>query len=219
MYLRIALELYLKRLVVGGIERVYEIGRIFRNEGVDSTHSPEFTMLEAYEAYGDYNTMADPDPRHRARRRAAVGSARGARRARRRDRPRRAMANYDDPQAVSEAVGTDVTIDTDAEELRAIAARYDVALPPGSTGHDHGVVILELFEKLVEHTLIEPTFMRDYPVSVSAPRATAPRRPAIGRGVGSCREWRRARARILGTGRSDRAAPQIDGTVAIGRRW
>ena len=57
LYLRIALELYLKRLVVGGIERVYEIGRIFRNEGADSTHNPEFTMLEAYEAYGDYNTI------------------------------------------------------------------------------------------------------------------------------------------------------------------
>src|SRR6185436_18148545 len=58
-YLRIALELYLKRLIVGGIDRVYEIGRIFRNEGVDSTHSPEFTMLEAYEAYGDYDSMAE----------------------------------------------------------------------------------------------------------------------------------------------------------------
>ncbi len=58
LYLRIALELYLKRLVVGGIEKVYEIGRNFRNEGVDATHNPEFTMLEAYEAYGDYNTMA-----------------------------------------------------------------------------------------------------------------------------------------------------------------
>ena len=59
LYLRIALELYLKRLVVGGIEKVYEIGRIFRNEGVDATHNPEFTMLEAYEAYGDYNTIGD----------------------------------------------------------------------------------------------------------------------------------------------------------------
>ena len=58
LYLRIALELYLKRLVVGGIERVYEIGRIFRNEGADATHNPEFTMLEVYQAYGDYNTMA-----------------------------------------------------------------------------------------------------------------------------------------------------------------
>ena len=58
MYLRIAIELYLKRLVVGGLDRVFEIGRNFRNEGVDATHSPEFTMLEVYEAYGDYNTMA-----------------------------------------------------------------------------------------------------------------------------------------------------------------
>ena len=58
LYLRIALELYLKRLVVGGIERVYEIGRIFRNEGADASHNPEFTMLEAYQAYGDYDTMA-----------------------------------------------------------------------------------------------------------------------------------------------------------------
>src|SRR5690606_39389012 len=59
MTLRIALELHLKRAVVGGIDRVYEIGRIFRNEGIDSTHSPEFTMLEAYQAYGDYDTMAE----------------------------------------------------------------------------------------------------------------------------------------------------------------
>jgi lysyl-tRNA synthetase class 2 len=58
LYLRIALELYLKRLVVGGIEKVYEIGRIFRNEGADATHNPEFTMLEAYQAYADYNGMA-----------------------------------------------------------------------------------------------------------------------------------------------------------------
>ena len=59
VYLRIALELYLKRLVVGGIEKVFEIGRIFRNEGVDTTHNPEFTMLEAYEAYGDYNAIGE----------------------------------------------------------------------------------------------------------------------------------------------------------------
>src|SRR5271155_3268989 len=59
LYLRISLELYLKRLMVGGIERVYEIGRVFRNEGVDSTHNPEFTMLELYQAYGNYETMMD----------------------------------------------------------------------------------------------------------------------------------------------------------------
>ena len=113
MYLRIALELYLKRLVVGGIEQVYEIGRNFRNEGVDSTHSPEFTMLEAYEAYGDYNTMADADPRARARRGAARCGIDGrARRARWRDRPRRPSgAQLPILDAVSEAVGEEVDVD------------------------------------------------------------------------------------------------------------
>lgn len=163
MYLRIALELYLKRIVVGGIERVYEIGRIFRNEGVDSTHSPEFTMLEAYEAYGDYDTMAAltreivldaaatlgttvvPDGRGGTIDLAA---------------PWRSVTVHD---AVSAAVGIPVTIDTPVEELRAIAKRHEVVLQPG---WDHGQVLLELYEKLVEHTLIEPTFVRDYPASV-----------------------------------------------------
>ncbi len=99
MYLRIAIELYLKRVVVGGIERVYEIGRIFRNEGVDSTHSPEFTMLEAYEAYGDYNTMAVLTRDIVLDAARAVGTARGARRSRRVDRPRRPLANDDDPSS------------------------------------------------------------------------------------------------------------------------
>ena len=98
MYLRIAIELYLKRLVVGGLDRVYEIGRNFRNEGVDATHSPEFTMLEVYEAYGDYNTMADADPRDRARCRSRAGQHRGAGRARRRDRPRGRVAAPADPR-------------------------------------------------------------------------------------------------------------------------
>lgn len=166
MYLRIAIELYLKRVVVGGIERVYEIGRIFRNEGVDSTHSPEFTMLEAYEAYGDYNTMAALTRDIVLDAALAVGTARvpdGRGGSIDLAAPWRTMTIH---QAVSQAVDTDVTIDTDVEDLRAIAARYDVVLPPGPTGHDHGVVILELFEKLVEHTLVEPTFIRDYPVSV-----------------------------------------------------
>ena len=110
LYLRIALELYLKRLVVGGIEKVFEIGRIFRNEGVDATHNPEFTMLEAYEAYGDYDTVATlareliqeaavaatacrwraGTGRSTTSRRVAVqhGVRRDLRRARRRDRPR-----------------------------------------------------------------------------------------------------------------------------------
>jgi lysyl-tRNA synthetase class 2 len=166
MYLRIALELYLKRVVVGGIERVYEIGRIFRNEGVDSTHSPEFTMLEAYEAYGDYNTMAALTHEIVLDAALAVGSAvvpdgRGG--AIDLAAPWRTMTIH---QAVSQAVGEELSIDTDIEKLRAISAQYDVALPSGQSGHDHGHIVLELFEKLVEHTLVEPTFIRDYPVSV-----------------------------------------------------
>ena len=163
MYLRIALELYLKRIVVGGIERVYEIGRIFRNEGVDSTHSPEFTMLEAYEAYGDYNTMAALTREIVLDAAAAVGSAsvpdaRGG--TIDLSAPWRSVTIH---EAVAEAVGVELTIDTPVEQLREIATRRDVALQPG---WDHGHVLLELFEKLVEHTLVEPTFVRDYPVSV-----------------------------------------------------
>jgi len=163
LYLRIATELYLKRLVVGGIERVYEIGRVFRNEGVDSTHSPEFTELEAYEAYGDYDTMATltralvVDAAH------AVGStvvpdghggeidlAGEWRRV-----PIHAL--------VSEAVGEEVDVETPDETLRKLADRHGVELP---ADWDAGEVVLELFEKLVEHTLVQPTFVLDYPVSV-----------------------------------------------------
>jgi lysyl-tRNA synthetase class 2 len=163
MYLRIAIELYLKRLVVGGVERVYEIGRIFRNEGVDTTHSPEFTMLEAYEAYGDYDTMATLTRHIVLDAAAAVGSpvvpdGRGGEI----DlaAPWRHVTIHD---AVSGAVGETVTIDTPADKLRIIAGDREVALQPH---WDHGEILLELFEKLVEHTLIEPTFVRDYPVSV-----------------------------------------------------
>ena len=163
MYLRIALELPLKRLVVGGIDRVYEIGRTFRNEGVDTTHNPEFTMLEAYEAYGDYDTMAE------LTRDLIVNAA-------------EAMGGTVIPDghggeidlakpwtsvtihgAVSDAVGSALTAETSVDELVRIAAAHGVALQPGWSA---GEIVLELFEKLVEHTLLEPTFVRDYPVEV-----------------------------------------------------
>ena len=163
MSLRIALELHLKRCVVGGVDRVYEIGRIFRNEGVDSTHSPEFTMLEAYEAYGDYDTMADLtraivlDAAH-AVGRTTVPDGHGGEIDL--TRPWRQVTVH---EAVSAAVGAEVTPDTSLDELRRIAAGRDVAL---QDGWGVGDVVLELFEKLVEHTLIEPTFVRDYPADV-----------------------------------------------------
>jgi len=162
MTLRIALELYLKRLVVGGIDRVFEIGRIFRNEGVDATHSPEFTMLEFYEAYGDYDSVA-------ARTRDLVLEA--ARRTGRTvvpdgrggdidlELPWRDATLHD---LVSEAVGEPVDVGTPLTDVVALAEKRGVVLQPG---WDAGEVVLELYEKLVEHTLLHPTFVRDYPVS------------------------------------------------------
>ncbi|HVX68501.1 MAG TPA: bifunctional lysylphosphatidylglycerol synthetase/lysine--tRNA ligase LysX [Mycobacteriales bacterium] len=163
MSLRIALELWLKRLVVGGIERVYEIGRTFRNEGVDTTHSPEFTMLEAYEAYGDYDTMAELTRALVVNAATAVGrttvpasdgseidlSA-----------PWRTVTVFG---AVSEALGSAISPDTSAEELRKLAESRAVALQPS---WDAGEIVLELYEQLVEDTLVQPTFIRDYPASV-----------------------------------------------------
>jgi lysyl-tRNA synthetase class 2 len=163
VYLRIALELYLKRLVVGGIERVYEIGRNFRNEGVDATHANDFTMLEAYEAYGDYNTMADLTRALVLDAARAVGSTvvpRAGGGDLDLDVPWRSVTVYG---AVGDAVGRAITPDTSETDLRQLAADTNVDLQPG---WDHGEIVLELFEQLVEHTLIQPTFVRDYPSSV-----------------------------------------------------
>jgi lysyl-tRNA synthetase class 2 len=163
VYLRIALELYLKRLVVGGIERVYEIGRNFRNEGVDATHANDFTMLEAYQAYGDYDSMADLTRALVLNAAKAVGSTvvpRTGGGELELDTEWRRVTVYG---AVSDAVGEPVTPDTSTDDLRRIAAANDVALQPG---WDDGEIVLELLEQLVEHTLIEPTFVCDYPASV-----------------------------------------------------
>lgn len=164
LYLRIALELYLKRLVVGGIERVYEIGRNFRNEGVDSSHNPEFSMLEFYEAYADYDSMA-------ARTRALVLAAAEAAGGTTVPDGRGGTIDLSAPwasktvhEAVSEATGATVTADSGRDELVAVAERAGVALQPGWNA---GQVLLELYEQLVEGATREPTFYRDFPVEVS----------------------------------------------------
>jgi lysyl-tRNA synthetase, class II len=160
--LRIALELYLKRLVVGGLDRVYEIGKNFRNEGIDSTHFPEFTMLEFYEAYGDYDIVAARTrdmvlEAARAIGRTVVPDGRGGEVDL--EQPWRTAGIYD---LVSEALGEPVDPGTDLATLTAHAAKHDVPL---QEGWEAGEVVLELYEKLVEHTLLAPTFVRDYPVA------------------------------------------------------
>jgi lysyl-tRNA synthetase, class II len=165
LYLRIALELYLKRLVVGGIERVYEIGRIFRNEGADATHNPEFTMLEVYQAYGDYNTMQTLT---RELLQAAAVAAHGKQVARRPDgsdvdisgRWREATVHG----ALSQALGEEVTPDTGEKELREFAAQRQIEPQPA---WNRAQVLLELYEHLVEARTVEPTFYRDFPVEVA----------------------------------------------------
>ncbi|WP_052136385.1 lysine--tRNA ligase [Arthrobacter sp. PAMC 25486] len=161
MTLRIALELYLKRAVVGGIDKVFELGRIFRNEGVDSTHSPEFTMLELYEAYGDQFTMAQIMQRMILAAADAVGS--------RTITTERGDINLDGEwpwlpvyQGLSDGVGVEITPETTAEELRAIAEKHDVSI---DLDWDAEKLVVELFGEIVEPTIIQPTFICDYPPS------------------------------------------------------
>ena len=162
LYLRIAPELFLKRSVVGGIDRVFEINRNFRNEGIDSSHSPEFAMLEAYEAYGSYDTMAKLTRTLVTECACAVFGSTVVRHA---DGSEHDLGGkwreVTLHAAVSEALGHEVTPDTPTDVLRGHAERRGVPIPEGTSA---GSIVLELFEKLVEHTLVEPTFVRDYPI-------------------------------------------------------
>jgi lysyl-tRNA synthetase class 2 len=171
MLLRIALELDLKRAMIGGVEKVYEIGRTFRNEGLDSTHAAEFSMLEAYEAYGDQFTMMELT-------KALVRDA--ARAVGRTVVPARDGSEIDlDGEwrqasildLVSEAVGEEITVETSAETLRKYADARDVDLQPKWAAPE---IVVELYEQLVEDDLVNPTFVMDYP-SVVKPLAKAHR--------------------------------------------
>jgi lysyl-tRNA synthetase, class II len=165
IYLRIALELYLKRLLVGGIEKVFELGRNFRNEGADATHNPEFTMLEAYEAYADYNTIATLT---RELIQAAAVAALGTTVLRRADGTEFDIAGEWPSKtvhgAVSEALGEEVTPDTSEEQLRKLCAQAGV---PAEPGWNRGQIVLEMYERLVERQTVGPTFYRDFPVEVA----------------------------------------------------
>ncbi|WP_232833025.1 bifunctional lysylphosphatidylglycerol synthetase/lysine--tRNA ligase LysX [Nocardiopsis sp. TNDT3] len=164
LYLRIAPELSLKRLVVGGLEKVFEVNRNFRNEGADSTHNPEFTMLEFYQAYADYNVMADLTRELiQEAARAVFGSTVVERDGRTYD------LGGEWPQvtlygAVSEALGAEVDPRTPIDEVRRLADSRGVEYDP-SWGQ--GKLVEHVFEELVEHTLVQPTFVRDFPVETS----------------------------------------------------
>ena len=165
LYLRIAPELYLKRCVVGGIERVFELNRVFRNEGVDSTHSPEFTMLETYQAYTDYDGMADLT---RTLYQQVADDVFGSRVVRLAD-----GSDYDIGgewaqitlyRAVSEALGEPVGPDTGRAALCRHAERIGLEVDPKWVP---GKLVEELFEHLVVPKLHAPTFVRDFPVDTS----------------------------------------------------
>ncbi len=165
LYLRIAPELFLKRAVVGGIDRVFEINRNFRNEGADSTHSPEFAMLEAYEGYGDYNSIADLT--QALIQNAAVAVA-GSTTVTWADGTEFDLGgNWDRIsmyESLSEAAGIEITPETSLEDLLALAAKAGVEEPRQVT---HGKLVEELWEHFVKGHLERPTFVLDFPVDTS----------------------------------------------------
>ncbi|MFJ2835466.1 MULTISPECIES: lysine--tRNA ligase [Nocardia] len=167
LFLRIAPELFLKRCVVGGLEKVFEINRNFRNEGADSTHSPEFAMLETYEAYGTYDDSAKmtreliQEVAQEAFGTLVVTLADGT--------------EYDLGgewttvemyPSLSESIGVEVTPETTVEELLALADRVGLEIPAGK-GYGHGKLVEELWEHAYGDKLYAPTFVRDFPVETS----------------------------------------------------
>jgi lysyl-tRNA synthetase class 2 len=165
LYLRIAPELYLKRLVVGGVERVFEINRNFRNEGIDTRHNPEFTMIEAYEAYGDYDTMATltreliQEAARTATGSLVVPTPDGGELDLSGEWPKVPVL-----RAISEAAGTEVRLDAGVDVLRKQAEEAGVPVDPKWGA---GAVVLEMYERLVESRTTTPTFFTDFPKDVS----------------------------------------------------
>jgi lysyl-tRNA synthetase class 2 len=167
LYLRIAPELFLKRCVVGGLERVFELNRVFRNEGADSTHSPEFAMLETYQAWGTYDDSATTT---RELIQEVADEAIGSRQV---TLPDGAVYDLDGEwpsiqmyPSLSAALGEEITPETTVDHLLAIAGRLDVEIPP-DRGFGHGKLVEELWEHTVGNTLWAPTFVKDFPVETT----------------------------------------------------
>ena len=176
VYMRIAPELYLKRLIVGGMDRVYEMGRVFRNEGIDNRHNPEFTSVEIYQAFADYRDMMDLTEEVVVKTAEKVLGT--------------TTINYEGTtielaspwkrmsmiEAVKEYSGKDFTDVTDLEEARAIAKELNVAIEPS---FGIGKIINACFEEYVEDKLIQPTFITGHPKEISPLAKSNPENPEI----------------------------------------
>ena len=176
VYMRIAPELYLKRLIVGGMDRVYEMGRVFRNEGIDNRHNPEFTSVEIYQAFADYRDMMDLTEEVVVKTAEKVlgtttinyeGTTIGL------ASPWKRMSMI---EAVKEYSGKDFTNVTDLEEARAIAKELNVAVEPS---FGIGKIINACFEEYVEDKLIQPTFITGHPKEISPLAKSNPENPEI----------------------------------------
>ncbi|SDE54719.1 lysyl-tRNA synthetase, class II [Paenibacillus sp. UNCCL117] len=164
LYMRIAIELHLKRLIVGGMEKVYEIGRVYRNEGISTRHNPEFTMIELYEAYADYEDIMKLTEEMIAHIAQEVLGA--------------TKINYQGQEidlspswrrvsmvdAIKEVVGVDFSVQMSDEEAHRLAKEHNVPVEPMMT---FGHIVNQFFETLVEETLIQPTFITGHPVAIS----------------------------------------------------
>ena len=176
MYLRIETELYLKRLIVGGYEKVYEVGRIFRNEGMDSSHNPEFTTIEMYQAYVDYKYMMDFIEglyKHVAEK--VCGTLEVPFRGNVID-----LSHWERltmTEAVKKYSGVDFAALSSDEEARAAAAEHGVELEDGKDTKGH--ILSAFFDAFVEDKLIQPTFIYDYPVEISPLAKRKPEDPSM----------------------------------------
>lgn len=176
MYLRIETELYLKRLIVGGFEKVYEMGRIFRNEGMDAKHNPEFTTVEVYAAYVDYKSVMDfVEDLYKAVALETLGTTKFTYQGRELDFgswKRMTMV-----EAVKEYSGVDFALISSDEEAQKTAKEKGVALEEGKTTKGH--ILAAFFDAFVEDKLIDPTFIYDYPVEISPLAKRKPSDPSM----------------------------------------